>query len=274
MFGDTINRTTFRSVAVDTLPLAGLLIAIISIHILLPASFREQFVFSFDAFEPHTLLTAAYVHLNDAHLWSNVRGFCYTVPFAYLLCRLQGRRRWFWTSTLLFLTILPVLTQLTSYAAWTLSGVDGITIRGFSGVVSGYAGFVLAAHARDLTDRYDRWTVLYAVEGVVLLLLGVLLYRYPQTRSPAIIGLLVLTVGGLFGVVAYRGLQQAFTEQERTRVGLQVVISGAVVVVVVVVWFQLHDFGICYGPGIVPLPCSFIILHLQHRQTATRCRLR
>lgn len=220
------------SIIVDIVGLASISSLLIVIHFILPAGFREQFSFHHAEFNAYALLTASYVHLNDAHLWGNVVGFFLAASIAYAFCYWQGRRRWFWLTTLAFLTVIPVPMELTSYAIFQAKGITS-TSRGFSGVVAGYVGFILVVHARDLADRYKTLTVLILVEAVVLLLLGVLLFIYPETQSIRIVALLGLGLVATLGMVGWRGVQADFDSKEQQELRQQVVSTIAVVAILV-----------------------------------------
>lgn len=119
---------------------------LVGTHVLVPTGVRAQLAFDHAAFVPWTLWTHAYVHHGWAHLLQNVGGFSVIASVAYILCRVLNARRWFWVSTVAFLTVLPVLVSLSSYVllGW-IAPVATPVERGFSGVVAGFAGLVFVA---------------------------------------------------------------------------------------------------------------------------------
>lgn len=62
-------------------------------HCLVPQSLQNALVFDHQHVALHSLLTAAYVHLNDAPLFGNLLGYLLTALCAYLLCLAVDERR-------------------------------------------------------------------------------------------------------------------------------------------------------------------------------------
>lgn len=149
--------------AVVVLAVAGLLAGI---HWLLPPGSREGLVLHYDDPDPLHALTAAYVHLDDAHLRGNLVAFLLASTFAGLLASLADARRWFRFATLGYLTVLPMAIGMT---AATVVGGD-VVGRGFSGVVAGYVGFVLASPGVVLHRAlgYERWVGWNAVAALIV----------------------------------------------------------------------------------------------------------
>jgi hypothetical protein len=119
---------------------------LVGIHVLVPSSVRAQLAFDHGAFVLWTLWTHAYVHNGWAHLLQNIGGFAAIAGVAYILCRVLNARRWFWVSTVAFLTVLPVLVSPSSYVllGWFAPAATPVE-RGFSGIVAGFAGLVFVA---------------------------------------------------------------------------------------------------------------------------------
>jgi len=135
-----------RRLVVDAGLLSLLAWVLVGIRVLLPSGLRAQLAFDHGAFIPWTLWTHAYVHDGWAHLLQNVGGFVAIAGVAYILCRVLNARRWFWVSTVAFLTVLSVLVSLSSYVllGWFAPAATPVE-RGFSGVVAGFAGLVFVA---------------------------------------------------------------------------------------------------------------------------------
>lgn len=126
------------------------------IHLLFPRSLKELFAFSHDSFAVYTLFTAAYIHAGQSHLVGNIAGYLLTTLYAYMLCTAVDERRWFWRTFVAFLLLLPVLVNLSSYIAFSTWHPSASPVsRGFSGVVAGFGGFLLAALAVYVRSRYS-----------------------------------------------------------------------------------------------------------------------
>lgn len=117
-----------------------------AIHFLAPAVIESKLIFRYNNPDPFTALTAAYFHIDNAHLYGNIKGYLVGAVFVYFLCILIGERQWFWLTTVSFVTLLPILVNFTSsFVIGEAPGKMVYTERGFSGVVAGYAGFLLVA---------------------------------------------------------------------------------------------------------------------------------
>jgi len=157
--------------------IAGLLVAV---QVLVPPSVQAQLAFDHRTFEPWSLWTSAFVHNGMNHLLQNVVGLFTTAGVTYILCRFVSEREWFWWTTATFLVLLPVLVSLTSYVVLgTVAPQSAPTERGFSGVLAGFVGFILAVlviWTRQETSRiiahyvgYIIWLIL-ALEFAIIYL--------------------------------------------------------------------------------------------------------
>jgi len=165
-------------------------VLLIAVHILTPETLKQTLAFSHERFSVYTLSTAAYVHNGQAHLVGNIVGYLLATIYAYMLCVAVDERRWFWRTFVVFLVALPILVSLSSYvvfATWFPSA--SVVSRGFSGVVAGFAGFLLVALAVYVRKRYS--TELGGVVGVsaFLVLMATIDFIYS--------GRVRLVVGGL-----------------------------------------------------------------------------
>ncbi len=107
-----------------------------------------------------------------------------------MLCVAVDERRWFWRTFVVFLVALPILVSLSSYVVFSTWFPEASPIsRGFSGVVAGFAGFLLVALAVYVRKRYS--TELGGVVGVssFLVLMATIDFIYS--------GRVRLVVGGL-----------------------------------------------------------------------------
>lgn len=225
-----------RRTAFDAVGLAAIGGVLVAIHFLLPAGIQDQLAFDHGQFAPWSLLTAAYVHNSTQHLFNNLGGYGVGATIAYILCVGQDRRRWFWTTIAGFLLVLPILVSSTSYVAFQALGIEPTT-RGFSGVVAGFAGFILVALVRHIGDRYGASAGQSVGQGVFLILLGEIAVIYTGVPSLLVSGLLVVGLLLSFGSLGLRGLRRDWDPDERTELVLEGVFSGLVVVLLLVfVW--------------------------------------
>lgn len=221
-------RERRRQTVLDVGLLVAVAVLLVAIHFLVPVGLQNQLAFNTERFAPWTLLTAAYVHNADPHLFSNLLGFGLGASISYALCRAQGRRQWFWMTTAAFLLVLPILVELTNYVAFQLLGAE-LTSRGFSGVVAGYGGFILVALARDIADRYGRDTGYYAGAAILLILLGEVAVIYTGVPSLEASALLLLGLSLTLGQLGRKGIQRDWAEDERRIVAIYTGFTTAVV---------------------------------------------
>jgi hypothetical protein len=216
---------TRREIAGDLSLLTGVVALLLAAHLLLPPATRATLSFDARSFAPLTLLTGAYLHVNDAHLVGNVVGFCSAGLVSYLVCLQLDERGWFHRTAACCLLCLPVVVNLGSYAAFSFRypGLP-LTTRGFSGVVAGFAGFLLVGTVALIRRRHSRETTLYAGSLIVLCLLGAVLVTYTGVPSAVGTGLFVLGAGvptlGLYGEARRAGLPTDHTA--RVRVGVEI----------------------------------------------------
>lgn len=204
-------------------------IALAAIHYGLPVTIQNQLAFNHANPSPWAVFTAAYVHNSTRHLVANLAGFGIGVAVAYTLCELQGCRRWFRTTTVSFLIVLPVLVSLTSYLAFQSIGLEP-TSRGFSGVVAGYGSFILVALARWTADRYGIEVGIIIGEGVLLLLLAELAIIYTGKPSLLVSALLVVGLGLLGGSLLRRGIEHERSAIDWRHFGFDVAFVGLIVI--------------------------------------------
>jgi hypothetical protein len=186
----------------DFAVIAAVGVLLVAVEYLLPAGVRASLAFDHAAFAPATLLTAAYVHAGTEHLLSNLGGYVSLSLVTYLVCLHADRRAWFRRTFPVLLVALPVAVNLTSYAVLATRFPTASPVsRGFSGVVAGFGGFLLAALAVHLRRSYSRETVFFVGQFAVLLLLGELLWIYAGRvtllEGVALAGGLALTVLGV-----------------------------------------------------------------------------
>lgn len=116
----------------------------------LPEAVRRDYVFSYTDPTVLTAFTAPYVHLDAAHLLTNVGVYALVVPAVYLLSVLSGHRRRFLVAFVTFVLVFPaVLSSL------NLAIMRPAVGYGFSGVVMAFFGFLPLALAGFVHRRFD-----------------------------------------------------------------------------------------------------------------------
>jgi hypothetical protein len=178
---------------IDYILLAAVPILLAAIHFLTPDTFQQALAFDHTQFDGYTLLTAAYIHASDAHLYNNLIGYALAATYTYALCLTVKELYWFRRTFLVHLLTLPVLVNLTSYAifATLYPGAEPVS-RGFSGVVSGFVGFLLVALSVFVRKRHSR-KIGYATGLILLLVLMQLIdLRYSGSFRPLVTGLIAL----------------------------------------------------------------------------------
>lgn len=176
--------------AVDGIAIGAVAGLLVAIHYLLPPGVRDGFAFRYAEPDPFHALTGAFVHLTTAHLRGNVIGLLAGGGWTLMLSWLADERRWFRLSFLAYLTVVPVAVSFTW--AWLLG--ESLTTRGFSGVVSSFAGFGLVGVAIVLHRVYgvDRWLAWDAVAALVMVLGGEILWLVTGSITPVFAGLLAI----------------------------------------------------------------------------------
>jgi hypothetical protein len=206
------------AVAADLAAIAAVALVLVGVEVLLPAAVHARLAFDHAALAPHTLITAAYVHADAGHLLSNLGGYVSLALVTYLVCLHADRRAWFRRTLPVFLLVLPVAVNLTSYAILEtrFPGVSPVS-RGFSGVVAGFGGFLLAAVAVHLRRSYSRETVFFVNQFAILLVLGELLWIYAGSvglLEGAAVGTgLALAVSGIVSRARGRTYGDAYYQQ-------------------------------------------------------------
>jgi hypothetical protein len=105
----------------------------------------------------YTLLTSAYVHGSDTHLYGTVLGYAKIIGLPYFLAIGTGGRRWFYQVTLAFLVVLPVLVSITDYLVLgPVFTPTAPTTLGFSYIVAGFLGLYIVCIAQLVNYRYSR----------------------------------------------------------------------------------------------------------------------
>lgn len=192
--------------------LTALIVGVLTgIHYGFPADIQALLAFDHEAFRPWSLVTSAYVHRSDAHLWNNISGFLLAAAVVYRLCWLLGKRSWFRLTLPVFLFLLPVLVNLSSYVILgLLTPASSPTGRGFSGVAAAFVGFILTGFLVWVSSLTSRQVSLYVGQAVIVGLVWELSIIY-KGFDVLVLGL-VGVASVLIGIGAFRE-----TEPEQRR---------------------------------------------------------
>ena len=219
------------------LAVAGVLAGL---QFLVPRSVQSALYFRHDLTEPWTLLTAAYVHADVGHLARNVLGYLLAAAYAYALCVGAGERRWFRRTLPVFLLVLPVLVDLTSYAVFAVSYPSmALSSKGFSGVVGGFAGFVLVALYSYVRERRSALAGLTVCVSLFLLCLFSVDVRYAGGVRPRMAGLVVAGIALTGGRTAFEERIALPARERRQAAGVDAAVVALVGVVLGVLMFGL-----------------------------------
>ncbi|MDX1744580.1 MAG: hypothetical protein R3324_01470 [Halobacteriales archaeon] len=202
----------------ELLFLAVIPVGLLGIHVLVPNSIREALVLDPAAPTIITLFTAAFVHLDAAHLLGNVVGVTIAVGYAYVLALIAGERRWFGVSVLAILLLSPVLVN----ASWVLvvrTVVDGLSlpVRGFSGVVASFGGLLFVALWVLVKTRRSRATANDVGWIGLLTMLGALEILYADPYLGYALGLTLLGIAISLGRLLHRGYVTAVLDTAHSR---------------------------------------------------------
>jgi len=181
------------------LVLVGLLAAVPVVAHVWAGGWLDSLVAGLSTSNPLAAYPAALVHLDEAHLYSNVATFVFAAGLAYALTLRLLAVRWFYVTSLALVAVVPGVTFAVVYGplALVLPGESPL-LAGFSGIVSGFVGFLLLASLSVLRLVYDPREVLFA-GGFTLLVAASLVLR--SHGWPA--GL--TTAGGVLALAAFVG---------------------------------------------------------------------
>lgn len=186
----------------DLLMLAAVAALLFGLHEHLSSAQKARLAFRQSIHRPETFLTAAYLHIDDAHLAGNLVGYAAVSLWTYALCVRAGERRWFHFTTLAMLGLVPILANASSTVLWeTVVRGDLPASRGFSGVVAAFGGFLAVALLVFLRGRYGRSTVQSVGFVLLFVVLAELLVIYAD--SPPILGAATIGIGILLVLVRF-----------------------------------------------------------------------
>lgn len=151
-------------------------------------SFQQTLVLDHTQPRIHNFWTNALVHEHqpgDRHLIGNLVGYLLLVFPCWVLYAYADRERIFWTGLAIILVISPFIVSASSYLAfYEFLGLEIENDRGFSGVVSTLAGFLLVSLLHTFAQKQEEPVAVLSMglySGYLMLGLGVLTGRIVAT---------------------------------------------------------------------------------------------
>lgn len=187
------NLESNRGRRLNAVILIAIPAALALIHILIPASLRQQYVFDHSDPSLLTMWTSTYIHRSLSHLTNNLLGYTTAVLPTYFILAYLNREREFRKLLTVFLLALPFLIHAADYAVfqWLLGAKDAAT-RGFSGIVGALFGFLFATLLGLVQRISGDWRKSFFVgQAVILLVMGNILFSS---------GALTFTVAGVVAI--------------------------------------------------------------------------
>ncbi|WP_435359248.1 hypothetical protein [Haloarchaeobius sp. DFWS5] len=218
----------------DLLGLLAVPLLLCALHVATPAA-RDVFALRHDDLTVVTLWSSAFVHANDAHLYSNLLGYSLAAVPTYLLYLHWNRRRAFWVTVAVTLVVVPPIVNVGSVVYFDSQGFGPDTVsRGFSGVVAAFAGLGLAAVVSFVAESYGLRRAYWVAQALTLVVAGVML--------AGLTGGVVALHAGLVGVGVLLSVTGLLTDEPDPLAGLRdhrmtvVVVSYVVVTLLLVVY--------------------------------------
>ena len=242
------RHTPHRRLGADAALVLGVVGLLAGVQFLVPRSAQTLLYFGHDLSKPWTLLSASYVHAGADHLVRNVLGYTLAATYAWVLCVGAGRRRWFRRTFVVFLLVLPVLVCLASHVAFGLGHPSiRLSSKGFSGVVGGFAGFVLVALYAYVGERRSARAAVTVCVSLFLLCLFSVDVRYAGGVRPEMAGLVATGLA----VTSGRTAVEARIEPPITARGRRAAVKDAGVVTLVTAVLGVMMFGLFPDPSAV-----------------------
>ncbi len=149
-----VDRRTFVG---DLVTLGAVPVALLAVHLLVPAAHKTQLAIHFGRSGLTSIWTATLVHHGMAHLTGNLLVYLVTTIPGYLLYTRLGRRRRFWAILLFVGLTTPPVTTAVDYQLWYRQlGVvaTGSEAFGFSNVASALGGVLAAGTVAYVRDSF------------------------------------------------------------------------------------------------------------------------
>jgi len=218
-----VHHYSRREISATVLGLSLIALVLVAVHFFVPDAIERLFGTGTPDPSLAESYLASFVHANDAHLGRNVASYLVVAVLTYVLCLRMLAVRWFYVTTVVLLTLLPVVTAVLVYDVF--AGVyDGqeLLFVGFSHVVSGFVGFSLLAFLALLRLLYRPRSVVFVAGFVLSMATGLVLWLDGVPGFPvAAIGA-VLCFGG-FLVERLRALKDGREEGQAILANLGII---------------------------------------------------
>jgi uncharacterized membrane protein len=159
-----------RQVVTDVLALVAVVTPAVAVYYLVPPAIQSGFAFEVRSPELLDAVASTYLHVagpDAVHLWTNVLSYLLVAVPAWWLHLVTGRRRQFWAVVAAFILVAPVVIAAGSHLWFTaVADTADLTTRGFSGVVSALAGYLLMSVLYLVADIREEETM-QALTGTV-----------------------------------------------------------------------------------------------------------
>jgi hypothetical protein len=186
-----------RLVLLDLGVLAAIPAVLAGIHFGVPSAY-EVLAFDHAKVRGYTLLTTAYVHGSDTHLYNTTWAYARIIGLPYFLAIGTSGRQWFYRVTLAFLIVLPVLASITDYLVLgPVFTPTAPTTLGFSYIVAGFVGLYVVCIARIVGYRHSREHAELTGLGLGIIVIQIIAARYtPQLTAVSVAA--ILTTGVIY----------------------------------------------------------------------------
>jgi len=217
----TSTLENHRPLLTDTLLLLLIPTVLAVIHFGISTPLHDRLVFTHGDASVLTAWTAAYLHVSDTHLYSNIAGYAISISFSYYIYHTYlQKRRPFWGAVIIILVVTPFITTAIDYAVlYQYTGLVAADApsQGFSGIVGAFTGLLLAVIGLLVADEYDATAGTYTALLIFLVAFSILTVAN-GILTVEIAGLLVLGIGLLVtGFLSVEDLRQPAQFQTRIK---------------------------------------------------------
>ncbi|NEU56873.1 rhomboid family intramembrane serine protease [Halorussus sp. MSC15.2] len=163
--------------------------ALLVVHHLFTKQLRYSLVLFVQHPRPIPIFTSSFVHLSNEHLFANLLGYSFGALVTYLLCRRSDNLTWFRRTYVLLLFVLPLFTSSVNIATFYLflPGRHVVTY-GFSSIVAGFLGFLLAILSEMVSNRFSDEAAAYIITLIVSSIVMLLAVRYGRRSDLMLLG--------------------------------------------------------------------------------------
>lgn len=171
-------------------------VVLILVHVLVPEQVKSLMAFRYSEYNLVGLYTSAYVHASFKHLFGNISAYLVAVAYIYWLCIGTDSKPWFRATFILFLVVLPPLSTATgSLMLHTVLPDTSAPTRGFSGVASGFAGFLFIAVVDYVRRRHSLLLALNLGIGLIILFMAEIHVTFSGGFDPLVLGVSAVGIG-------------------------------------------------------------------------------